>query len=775
MAVAAIEEIFSAGALSTWAFSIKNGQGCYIPAYQRPYSWDNNNAARLFEDAVNGVEQMLARPETISFLGTIIAIHDTKHVTVKPLVKEHAPERVMTIIDGQQRLCTMMMITIAFHDHIQRLKTALEKGTDEHFKWLVEDAGLRMAALEKAIYIDMNAGDEHRFYPRIIRAMDDQWSWRKEHASYKSPIALLIWDYIGHIRSGQAKPFRYEPKDAAGKALESHERLADTFAFIQRRIQQIAVAKAETQTLPDLKILVQHANIGDGLWGFALKPPVVQFIVEGEGTPKHAESCQLLRLSLLSRYMNSRMAFTIVTTKSEDDAFDMFEALNTTGEPLTAFETLKPRVIEAEKLTDYEHSASHQHVRSIEEYLQKFKKAEEKQNATSELLIPFALAETGEKLQKRLSEQRRYLRDNYDGLPDLAAKRDFLQSLANLAKLVRTAWGVGADEVPVFEPFEIRDDDVLLCFDALRDLKHAITIAPLLRFYDAAWRTLGEERAVRIEELKRAILATTAFSMLWRGAKGGTENIDSHYRDLMRSGIPSLGIAPLAKAAKGSDGTVNVENYKKALRHLLVQKGELPDKDAWVKLAARVPVYRHAAVVARFLLFCATDDAVSDPASPGLIKRGRPGRASLFKLDAWQKDTYYTVEHIAPRKPSQNWPGTFFDDPDLVHRLGNLILLPEEANGLIGDRPWLHKRRFYELLSVDTVEDQETIKADLGKLGLVLSKNGEQIIKTANYNETCKAIVKVTGDWSVDLIEARSRRIAELAWERLMPWLEPSQ
>ena len=42
MPLAAIEEIFSAGALSTWHFAIENGQGCYIPAYQRPYSWDKD-------------------------------------------------------------------------------------------------------------------------------------------------------------------------------------------------------------------------------------------------------------------------------------------------------------------------------------------------------------------------------------------------------------------------------------------------------------------------------------------------------------------------------------------------------------------------------------------------------------------------------------------------------------------------------------------------------------------------------------------------------------
>jgi hypothetical protein len=100
---------------------------------------------------------------------------------------------------------------------------------------------------------------------------------------------------------------------------------------------------------------------------------------------------------------------------------------------------------------------------------------------------------------------RRYLRDEYDTLPNLSEKRDFLHSLANLATFTRTAWGIGLDEVPTFDPFEIKDDDVLLCFDALRDLKHNITLAPLVPFFDEAQRALGEERPKRVAELRRKV------------------------------------------------------------------------------------------------------------------------------------------------------------------------------------------------------------------------------------------------------------------------------
>ena len=63
---AEIDKIFTATAKSTWSFLIENGQGCYIPAYQRPYSWDSENITRLFEDVIHGIQQISNRPATIS-------------------------------------------------------------------------------------------------------------------------------------------------------------------------------------------------------------------------------------------------------------------------------------------------------------------------------------------------------------------------------------------------------------------------------------------------------------------------------------------------------------------------------------------------------------------------------------------------------------------------------------------------------------------------------------------------------------------------------------
>lgn len=116
-----IDQIFTARAESVWQFLHAAGQGCYIPAYQRPYAWDSENVDRLIDDVLNGLNHLVDRSSAISFLGTIIAIHDTNLVTVKPVYQAEVAQRVMTLIDGQQRISTSVMMNIVLHHHTSTL------------------------------------------------------------------------------------------------------------------------------------------------------------------------------------------------------------------------------------------------------------------------------------------------------------------------------------------------------------------------------------------------------------------------------------------------------------------------------------------------------------------------------------------------------------------------------------------------------------------------------------------------------------------------------
>jgi len=775
---AEIESIFTATAKGTWQFLIENGQGCYIPAYQRQYAWDGENITRLYEDVLNGIQQMMDRPNTISFLGTIIAIHDTNYRTVDPIYHTEVAPRVMTIIDGQQRICTAMMSNIVLHDYIRRQVHKFRGKTDPHLFWISEECTQLIAELRDTYLIDRHSGDDnYRYYPRVTRAYLDAWSRRRGQAKYESPVAKLIWEYIDFSESNNMTQFKFKPTDSANNLIDRHKMVHNAFQFIQREISRICDSSPDTYGFPNLAAATQTADLASGIWGFSLPEAVTAYIAEDDTDSNYEQFCYLLRLIIFARYFNQRVAITLVTASNEDDAFDMFEALNSTGEPLTALETFKPKVIKMETLEKFEHSPSFEHILRIEGYLDRYRKAHEKQQATSEMLVPFALAETGRKLQKKLNDQRRYLRDEFETISSLNDKeknRKFVRSIAEIAIFMRYGWDTEKGINPTFHPLRVEDEGALVGFAALRGLKHSITIAPLFRFFQYALEATQEiDRRRRTDDFVSAIKATVAFSVFWRGAKGTTANIDRHYRDIMRSGVSIEGVTipPLARRPNGGTGALSLSNYKRALRLILKHKGKVSGKDEWVKLTSRTGIYRHSAVLTRFLLFCASDDSVPDDSEKGLIVRGRSRIAPMLESSQWDNEAYFTVEHIAPQSASAGWDRGIYGEQHTSDTLGNLILLPSKENNVIGDKSWEKKRLMYGLLASETQEEFDMKKNRVGAAGLTLSRNAQEVLQNARYLGMCKSVAAYAKPWSLDIIDKRTRRFAELSWERLEPWL----
>jgi len=500
-----ISNIFTAKAENIWEFLSEQGQGCYIPAYQRPYAWDSDNVDRLVDDVINGITNLQHRAAAISFMGTIIAIHDVNHITVKPVYKAEVAPRVMTIIDGQQRISTSVMINIALHNLIAGLLARFDKAEDEEFEWIREQSQLVLAELWQTFALDRTTGvpPVYRYYPRVIRAFDDVWSKRQSQALYRSPIAALIWTYIAHTQNTDVKkpPFSHRVEKADGSADARHASVIEVFNYIGRQLNRLTGKNADKLDFPNVQQLVAKDEFMSALWSYPASDAAKTYLAEGSEHRLFGHYTQLLRTLIFFKYFCNRMALTVVTTQNEDDAFDMFEALNTTGEPLTAYETFRPKIIEAEGLADFESSPSHKAMERIETYLEAYKKADDRQKATAELLIPYALAESGIKLQKTLSDQRRYLRDAFDKLPTLDEKRSAVVSMGNLAAFMETGWQKPLDELPQLEGATPFDAETGFCFQALRNLKHAITISGVARFYDDLRRAEPGDRPAKVDDL----------------------------------------------------------------------------------------------------------------------------------------------------------------------------------------------------------------------------------------------------------------------------------
>ena len=261
--------------------------------------------------------------------------------------------------------------------------------------------------------------------------------------------------------------------------------------------------------------------------------------------------------------------------------------------------------------------------------------------------------------------------------------------------------------------------------------------------------------------------------MLWRGAKGGTANIDNHYRAIMRTDVQFAGETRprLARRPPGKSSELSLTNYRRALAITLKEKGNILDKDEWIAAISRVDVYNSSASLARFLLFCASDDTVADVDNGGLIKAGRPGTNPMLTLDRWNDDAYLTIEHIAPQSKNEGWREDIYSNPLLVNTLGNLTLLPQPENEMFGSKRWSHKQAVYRLLTSKTQEEFDLQVATLQEIGLTLGKDAVTVLSNARYLGMCESIAMVEDEWSAQMIEERTKCLAGLAWDRLALWL----
>lgn len=118
-----------------------------------------------------------------------------------------------------------------------------------------------------------------------------------------------------------------------------------------------------------------------------------------------------------------------------------------------------------------------------------------------------------------------------------------------------------------------------------------------------------------------------------------------------------------------------------------------------------MPVYQRSVPFTRLLLLMASHDAVRDEANPGLLTKGTIGVKPMLNRERWQ-ETARTVEHIAPQDPKKGhlWEDALYETDGLLHRLGNLTLLPLELNASISNQEWHWKKRVFKLLTATTPE-----------------------------------------------------------------------
>ncbi len=774
-------QIFEASSQSLRQILIERGLGLYIPPYQRPYGWDKHKVTQLLEDIFHGYVNLAAGDESFTFLGTVITIHDIHNKSIHPVVRADVPAKVLNVIDGQQRLSTVLLVCVALHSLIRtahaKMMTEKRDGGESDavlHSWL-NDRCVMLSEELRDTFVEVHRVGDAKLYPRMIRSFQDQWAHSSANARYTSPIARLILEYAQSIDTASVKLFKPTARDGS---IEGEKDLVSRFNEIVQVLRKLRSPNKkgalQIEGLPDRKDLARNEHVQTVLLNHLLPEDAIRVLSSDDATELQGALFDLL---LVSSYVLNRVAMTLVKCKNEDFAFSVFESLNTTGEPLTAFETFRPKVVLAEGLENYDTSEAHEAMKAVSAFLAGHGVGEPLQTVTRELLITFAAAETGEKLSSRLAEQRIFLKREFERYEtDKAARKAFVLHLRDTARYIGHTWApVGDGKPPTFYglPAGSVSSEDELCLSILAKLKHTVTLAPMIRFYATAVAAKSVEVSARVADLRSAIRAFTAFSLLWRASRRGTGSIDQQYRELL-AGNSRSGLGPLARclpaeprAGVAAPG-VDVARVKADLIVRLQTDRATATRAAFVDNVKDLPLYKWPGV-ARAVLLAAYHDTVSD-GNTGLVKAGRSGVYSCFTC-AMYNDAGLTLEHVAPQVQTPDWIAAIYENGETKDRLGNLVLVSKQANSSLSNRSPLVKKTLYRALGARTPEDASAVLAAAAVGGMRFTQSTSELVALSSYSPQLESLGDCAANWDVAKIDERSACLAGLAWDRLYKWL----
>ena len=475
----------------------------------------------------------------------------------------------------------------------------------------------------------------------------------------------------------------------------------------------------------------------------------------------NSDSSGLIRMMLFSHYVLKSVILTRVETGDEDAAFDIFDSLNTTGEPLTAIETFKPRVISFESdNTGYSGSDSATHFARLEQNLNHiYPETDKRQRETKDLLVTFALYLEGHKLPLSLGSQRTYLRSKFDEAANSDIKRQMVQSLADIAEFRRTYWN--RDFIRTLDSIHHNDtsDWLKLCCTFISEMKTSLALPIMARY----WKQYKQDNTE--DTFADAVKALTAFLVLRRSITGTTGGIDTDFRKMM---------VTLCTGLDDSNPLPSLDELKEKLRgYLAASRIGVENKASWVSQVCEVSLANRSQPLCRFLLFAASDNAMPDQENPGLLTREKviPGdQLAYLKFSKWQDDKYATVEHVAPDSNSGGWDEEIYRLPHTRHTIGNIILLPQKENSSVGNASWAKKKLFYRALVAATEDEKDNQIEEAKRERITFRKRTEDLLNEQGRLDMLDPIAEVN-QWTESIIQKRSKNILELAWDVIAPWI----
>ncbi|MYA75894.1 MAG: DUF262 domain-containing protein [Acidimicrobiaceae bacterium] len=652
------QQDFKHGAPSFGDLIGQQGRCFYVPMYQRDFTWGSDQIERLFEDLFSGIDRVASGDNPSTFLGSVIFFDD--RYAVDPGKDNALPTSVFHVVDGQQRLTTLLLLCSSLMREVHQVLAELEatqvldSNPDPTTTWLSEILQTVSDRLLGALHWDHGQGDNgYRFKPRMIRQASDTWGNTMTDARYESDIAY----YLHEIAKSRAQTSAHGPVIAPPS--RPHLKLAlDAIESTLARVQTEDIGCAALWELD----FVSNVEACGRLLGRREQAPV-------EASSFSQFQLRGARLATIASFLFGHVKVIEVIAPTEEYAFTLFEPLNSTGQPLTPIETLKPLVVQAEGGgSNFLGSPSEEHLRAVDRYLPEDLEPAQRTRRLNSLITSFALVERGEKIGRVLLEQRSFLRQSYGSVAgmDLQTKRAFSEGLATTANFLNDYWDDDSPSMAL-----LGDERTHLCLKVLTATRHTISIPLLVRYYERAEKTKADSH---IKEFQHVLRSVTAFWTLWRTARTTTSGIDTEHRRLIGEGDAETGLPCLTRAEMSHEDLPKADEVRNALKGTLVRKLKISSAEDWINKVGAQSVYQTEKVLARYLLLLAHDDAIKLPDSPRQCRRGASGCAPTLNVATWK--AHYTIEHMAPQSINSadtSYERAIYDD-GLIDRLGNLLL-----------------------------------------------------------------------------------------------------
>lgn len=159
----------------------------------------------------------------------------------------------------------------------------------------------------------------------------------------------------------------------------------------------------------------------------------------------------------------------------------------------------------------------------------------------------------------------------------------------------------------------------------------------------------------------------------------------------------------------------------------------------------------------------------------GLMKTSRTGISPYMTLEKWNAGDVKTIEHIAPQTNDGNWDDSIYDiEKPLVHTLGNLTLLPQDINSSVGNKGWKEKYLYYLCISTKEQDVLDEINNKAKEIDVELNPNTVSLLQNCTYNTHMSPVISAYEhgtEWNAGLIQKRTERILDIAWEFFHKWL----